>query len=897
MPKARGIVGARRLLVLTAIICNLMPTVAKAELGRLGVIKSGDNAGQWTGINSRLQTTGVDYCIIEQDNWQDSSDLAGIKALFVPNIETLSATQVTALQKWLESGGKVVVSGPTGSLSQPQVRTKLRSLLGAYWGFSLSSPATLDPLQVKQNQWLGRRDLAGTIRGGVVIPSGANSTTAAVWVADETRPAVVVTDRSTFFGWRWGVDTASDADLDQAWLEAALSRYGQFASAREAEPEFCNSTTASEGNSDRWLEARPPSSPTNVPTVPTSPNVNRPSAPVLPPRRPSPTNNSGAITPQRIRSMERELVGLIGRFESALLAADAINSNINSPIIQTIERYTNTANKSGVGETGRGGETLISGNSVAQNSNLTTPGHKALAEARKGLQSFLSYAKQGKYDLAQRAWQQARNQLWNNYPTDRKLAGAEIRAIWLDRGTIVKTRSEADLAKIFDRLAAAGINTVFFETVNASYPIYPSKVAPEQNPLVRGWDPLKAAVKLAHERGMELHAWVWIFAAANQRHNAILNQPAEYLGPVLSRHPTWAGTDRQGQPFQRNTYKAFFDPGNPEVRTYLLSLLSEIATNYNVDGVQLDYIRYPFQDPQTDLLYGYGVASRKEFSRMTGTDPVQITPGNTAQWARWNLFRVQQVDNFVAAAAEMLREKKPNLTISAAVFPIERKERLDKIQQNWEVWAEKGHIDLMMAMSYADKTDDLEDITELLFRYTPKSSTLLIPSIRLLGLPEEVAADQMQLLRNSPTTGYGLFAAENLDSSFANILRLTQGGATSKAEPIPHRKPFEAAMYRYQSLQLQWNFLLSRNQLAMDEEAMKEWATQADSLTLALQALAEDSSRSNLLSAKANLAAFRGLFRNWMKQEVGTNPYQVQVWENSLATVEGLLLYGERVGE
>ena len=392
---------------------------------------------------------------------------------------------------------------------------------------------------------------------------------------------------------------------------------------------------------------------------------------------------------------------------------------------------------------------------------------------------------------------------------------------------------------------------------------------------------------------MELHAWVWIFAAANQRHNDILNQPREYLGPVLSRNPTWAGTDKEGEPFQRNTNKAFFDPGNPEVRNYLLSLLSEIATNYDVDGIQFDYIRYPFQDPQTDLLYGYGVVSRRQFQQMSGIDPVEIQPGS-AQWARWNLFRVQQVDNFVATAAQMLREKKPNLTISAAVFPIERRERLDKIQQNWEVWAEKGHIDLMMAMSYAKKTDELEDITQLLFRYTPKSSTLLIPGIRLLGLSQEVAADQVQLLRNSPTTGYGLFAAENLSSSIAKILRLTQGGATNKIEPIPHREPFDAAIARYQSLRLQWNFLLSQNQLIMGEKAMEDWADQADSLTDVLQALAEDPSRQNLLAAKANLAAFRGLFPSWMKQQASTNPYQVKVWENSLATIEGLLLYGGR---
>ncbi|MEQ8959952.1 MAG: hypothetical protein RLP02_18835, partial [Coleofasciculus sp. C2-GNP5-27] len=72
---------------------------------------------------------------------------------------------------------------------------------------------------------------------------------------------------------------------------------------------------------------------------------------------------------------------------------------------------------------------------------------------------------------------------------ERQLAQPEIRAIWLDRGTIVKAKSKQDLVNLFDQLAKAGFNTVFFETVNASYPIYPSQVAPEQNPLVRGWDP------------------------------------------------------------------------------------------------------------------------------------------------------------------------------------------------------------------------------------------------------------------------------------------------------------------------------------------------------------------------------------------------------------------------
>ena len=116
-----------------------------------------------------------------------------------------------------------------------------------------------------------------------------------------------------------------------------------------------------------------------------------------------------------------------------------------------------------------------------------------------------------------------------SYPVNDHLAQPEIRAIWLDRGTIVKARSKKDLEPLFDRMAKAGINTVFMETVNASYPIYPSRIAPEQNPMTKGWDPLQASIELAHERGMELHAWLWAFAAANQGHNAILGQPKHYL--------------------------------------------------------------------------------------------------------------------------------------------------------------------------------------------------------------------------------------------------------------------------------------------------------------------------------------------------------------------------------
>jgi uncharacterized lipoprotein YddW (UPF0748 family) len=286
------------------------------------------------------------------------------------------------------------------------------------------------------------------------------------------------------------------------------------------------------------------------------------------------------------------------------------------------------------------------------------------------LQEFNRLVQQQSYIEARETWLQARRLLWENYPTDIKYDQSEIRAIWLDRGTLVQAKTESDLAVIFDRLAQAGINTVFLETVNSSYTIYPSSIAPEQNPSTRDWDRLKVAIQLAHQRNMELHAWVWIFAAANQGHNALLKLPRNYLGPVLSRHPDWINKSKNGDSFDHGLHnrKAFFDPAHPQARQYLLSLLDEIATNYDVDGIQLDYIRYPFQSRKLNSMFGYGKSSRWEFKQRTGVDPIKLTPSSRL-WKQWLNFRIHQIDSFVETASTMLKQKRPDLLLSAAVFP------------------------------------------------------------------------------------------------------------------------------------------------------------------------------------------------------------------------------------
>lgn len=358
----------------------------------------------------------------------------------------------------------------------------------------------------------------------------------------------------------------------------------------------------------------------------------------------------------------------------------------------------------------------------------------------------------------------------------RAIAQPEVRSIWLDRETIVSAGSPQGLAKVFERFKSAGINTVFVETVNAGYPIYPSTVAPEQNPLINGWDPLGAAVELGKSHNIEVHAWVWLFAAGNQAHNRIVGQPASYPGPILSARPDWAGYDNQGNLIIPGQTKTFLDPANSEVRQYLFDILSEIAGRYDVDGIQFDYVRYPFQDPESNRLFGYGTAAREEFQSLTGVDPIDLSPKNGGDprrayyWNQWVTYRTQKITSFVAEASQRLRHQKPGITLSAAVFADDTYKRQHTLQQDWEDWADQGLVDWIVLMSYASSTERFEELIRPWVVESSYRSTRVIPGIRLLNLPTAIAEGQLQLLRNFTTSGYALFAADNLNSEVQQML-------------------------------------------------------------------------------------------------------------------------------
>ena len=199
---------------------------------------------------------------------------------------------------------------------------------------------------------------------------------------------------------------------------------------------------------------------------------------------------------------------------------------------------------------------------------------------------------------------------------------------------------------------------------------------------------------------------------------------------------------------------------------------------------------------------------------------------------------------------------------------------------------------MMVLMTYALDTGNLAVRIELVFDDSWPRSSLVIPGLRLLKVPDPVTIDQLQFIRNLPISGFSLFATENLTPSLRGVLSRVQ--SSEKSQPLPYREPFKTALARYQSLQKEWMFLANKQGLKMDKDSFKNMDAQGKQLEKALNQLAMNPSRQNLKIAQQTLRQFQQQFPNWMGNHKQTYNYQVQVWENRLQTLDKLLLYGER---
>ncbi|MBD3009932.1 glycoside hydrolase family 10 protein [Streptomyces sp. 5-10] len=185
---------------------------------------------------------------------------------------------------------------------------------------------------------------------------------------------------------------------------------------------------------------------------------------------------------------------------------------------------------------------------------------------------------------------------------------------WPSRPGLPAERQRAELLGFLDTAVSRRLNAVVFQVRPTADALWPSPYEPWAECLTGvqgkdpGWDPLGTAVREAHRRGLELHAWFNPYRIANH------TDPARLVPTHPARvHPEWV------VPYGG---KLYYNPGLPEVRRFVQDAMLEAVARYDIDAVHWDDYFYPypvagqvFDDDAAYERYGAGFPDRAAWRR------------------------------------------------------------------------------------------------------------------------------------------------------------------------------------------------------------------------------------------------------------------------------------------
>lgn len=282
-------------------------------------------------------------------------------------------------------------------------------------------------------------------------------------------------------------------------------------------------------------------------------------------------------------------------------------------------------------------------------------------------------------------------------------APEQFRAYWaaaFDEGM----HDESEVAALISDATATNHNAVIAQVVRrADFLGDDPDVPPPRTDsgVADGFDPLAALVAAAHDAGIEAHAWMnvntlWTRAAPPSADDHVRNTH----GP--DSDDPWTSVRADGAVHDDHTY--FFDLGHPGGRDYIVRTARRIVERYDVDGLNLDFVRYPTPDGPNQP-WGYNPVAVERFQDATGRDDVP-EPGDEG-WTRW---RREQVTGLVRRIYLACFDVDPSVRISADTVarwtPPQRLAGWEetgayaRVLQDWRGWMDEGIIDLNVPMNY-----------------------------------------------------------------------------------------------------------------------------------------------------------------------------------------------------
>ena len=325
----------------------------------------------------------------------------------------------------------------------------------------------------------------------------------------------------------------------------------------------------------------------------------------------------------------------------------------------------------------------------------------------------------------------------------------ETRAVWDHSG---QGLWPDDWGRTAATLAAHGITDVYVNVAGAAFALYPSLVLPRKG----SRDRLAEAVAACHKHGLRVHAWLLAFSCERAA------SPEAVRG---FKKRGWTLQDPAGQDLN------WLDPTHPAVRQRLVDSVREIATNYEVDGIHLDFIRFP------GLPQSLGPRTRARFEATAGKAagwPECVTDANGSARARFLRWRAEQVADAVQGVRAWLHANKPAIALSAAVYG-KYPSCVDSVGQDWLSWLRAGLIDVAVPMNY---TEDPARLSDWLGTQTadPRLAARIVSGVGVTASESRLSAvqamRQIETARQAGCRGFALFDLdETLRTDILPVLR------------------------------------------------------------------------------------------------------------------------------
>jgi hypothetical protein len=276
---------------------------------------------------------------------------------------------------------------------------------------------------------------------------------------------------------------------------------------------------------------------------------------------------------------------------------------------------------------------------------------------------------------------------------------------------------------------------------------------------------------------MKVHAWkvMWQFAEG-------------WLAPVGVSEPF--RKEGRLQIDAKGKEQPWLCPCDERNRKYEMDALKELARNYDIDGVHLDYIRW--SGPEVS----FSPMCRARFEKWSKTKvqnwPADCVPGGPRA-AEYGDFKREVITSFVREARVELKKIKPQIELSAAVFAYVGIAR-DQVFQDWPLWAKENLLDWISTMTYTEDAAGFRSAVLAQKEAMGDSKTRLYPGMQVTFDGGRVAAidslaEQILAVRELGLGGYTLFEyrdqLQDTDLPYLRAGLLREGDAKLAFRPLP----------------------------------------------------------------------------------------------------------------